>query len=199
MNNKAGLYMTIGTIIIVILGLIVIALVIGGPMKTAYDFVKEKFFGPDGLFFPLSLSKEEVFQPYIPVRNVQVLPNNKQKVLNLLVDKTVECWRRYNQYGESVRCFRFDINPVNFTVVISEDDFEKALVKSDVARNAGIVVRDPISYTIPHAEWNVAHGLLSGTVSKIYICGQKHRAFKNAQVYITTDLEKDCPVKYVRD
>ncbi|MBN1644477.1 hypothetical protein JW851_00355 [Candidatus Woesearchaeota archaeon] len=207
--NKKGGYGTLGTIVIIVLGLIVLALIIGGPIKTAYEFAKEKLFGEQGIFSVVRPSKEEEFIPYTYSMTNFVLPGDKEKALDLLVDKTIECWKDYRKYQSHMRCFRFDIDIFNFSIIINEDDFENALkARGPEVYDIQLIQKIWPGYNY-HYKWNIAGGLISVPTNKFYMCANRKDPFGDLaspmgeltagdNLFITQDLEGDCPVEYLR-
>ena len=198
MNKKAGVYSTIGTIVVVILGLLVIALVIGGPINTAYVYVKEKLFGDEGIFSIVKLSKEEKFQPSVDLSKPFVLPADKRKAIIMLIEKSIECLELYKEKQQPIRCFMIDVNR-SVDIQISEDDFKEILLTSERARRAGLFSQTEVIRTYYYAHlWNI-YGEISKYTSPFYLCANDIYETMLPQVYITQNLDKDCPVRYLGD
>ncbi len=197
MNKKAGVYSTIGTIVVVILGLLVIALVIGGPINTAYVYVKEKLFGDEGIFSIVKISREKTFQPSVDLSRPFVLPADKRKAIIMLIDKSIECLELYKEKQQPVLCFMISVNS-SVDIQISEDDFKELLITSERAKTAHLFEQTEVIRTYYYLYgWNI-RGKISKYTSPFYLCANEEKS-DLPKVYITPNLYEDCPVYYVRD
>lgn len=196
MKKKAGIYSSIGTIIVIILGLLVIALIIGGPVRVAYEYSKEMLVGPEGIFTKLTPAKEEEFKPYVETGNIIMLPNDKEQALNLLANNAVECLLKSKKVEHNLACFQFKVDPFYFTPIITETDFKEKIRNSEEAKKADLVGTTTI-FGIPKTYYNhvwVLPGdlIFSGT-GNFYMCSNLDVPNR---IYITKDFEKDCPLPY---
>ena len=140
MNNRAVGYFTIGTIIAVLLGLLVVFIVAGGPGFTAYKYVKDKLFGDEGLFSAIKFSSEKDFEPVAFKKNVIVLPNDKQKAKSLIIEKTLDCWKQFNSinFKNPIHCYKFIRANDNF-ITVSKDEVKRSIYWSTEAEDTGFV------------------------------------------------------------